>query len=74
MLNPEIVRQEGLKVLTEKLGILEAEHFITVIKRESFDYTEWHQSLFNDIPLEKLLRDADNFRKQTQKDKDVENK
>ncbi|MDR1054153.1 MAG: hypothetical protein LBL39_08255 [Planctomycetaceae bacterium] len=67
MLSPEVVRQEGFRVLTENLGILEAEHFITIIKREAFDYTEWRQDLFKDVPLDQLLRDADNLRKQTQK-------
>jgi hypothetical protein len=68
-MNSDIVRQEGLRVLTENLGILEAEHFITIIKREPFNYTEWRQNLFKDIPLEQLLHDADNLRKRTQKNK-----
>ncbi|MDR1141489.1 MAG: hypothetical protein LBL62_07340 [Planctomycetaceae bacterium] len=73
MLNPEVIRQEGLRVLTENLGILEAEHFITIIKREPFNYTEWRQNFFKNVPLEQLLHDADNFRKQTQKEKEIEN-
>ena len=28
----------GLECLVEKLGIINAEHFIATIKRESFDY------------------------------------
>ena len=31
----------GLECLVEKLGIVNAEHFIATIKRESFDYTAW---------------------------------
>ena len=33
-----------------------------VVQREPFDYTEWRQDLFKDVPLEKLLQDAMDFR------------
>jgi hypothetical protein len=46
MTNDAVLRMEGFKALSEKLGILEAEHFITIIKREPFDYTEWRTDLF----------------------------
>jgi hypothetical protein len=55
---------EGFKALTEKLGILEAEHFITLIKREPFNYTEWRAGLFKDIPLDVFLKNAADFQKQ----------
>jgi hypothetical protein len=64
MINDTVLRMEGLKALIEKLGILEAEHFITLIKRELFNYTEWRDSLFKDIPLDVFLKNAADFRKQ----------
>jgi hypothetical protein len=64
MTNDTILRMEGFKALSEKLGILEAEHFITIIKREPFNYTEWRADLFKDVPLETFLKDAADFRKQ----------
>jgi hypothetical protein len=54
---------EGFNVLAEKLEILEAEHFITLIKREPFDYTKWRDGLFKDIPLDVFLKNAADFRK-----------
>jgi hypothetical protein len=63
MINDAVLRAEGFKVLSEKLGILEAEHFITVIKREPFDYTEWRKNLFQDVPLEMFLKNAADFQK-----------
>ena len=33
----------GMKCLVAKLGIVEAEMFISVIRESSFDYTEWRQ-------------------------------
>jgi hypothetical protein len=63
MINDAVLRAEGFKVLSEKLGILESEHFITIIKREPFDYTEWRKNLFQDVPLETFLKNAADFQK-----------
>jgi hypothetical protein len=38
--------------------------FITIIKRETFDYTEWRTDLFKDVPLGTFLKKAEDFRKQ----------
>jgi hypothetical protein len=64
MTNDTVLRMEGFKALSEKLGILEAEHFITIIKREPFNYTEWRADLFKEVPLETFLKNAADFRKQ----------
>jgi hypothetical protein len=64
MTNDAVLRMAGFKALSEKLGILEAEHFITIIKREPFDYTEWRADLFKDVPLGAFLEKAADFRKQ----------
>lgn len=37
----------GLACLVEKLGIVNAERFIAMIKRESFDYTTWQREYFD---------------------------
>jgi hypothetical protein len=37
MINDTVLRMEGFKALAEKLGILEAERFIALIKREPFN-------------------------------------
>jgi hypothetical protein len=66
MTNATALRQQGLSVLTERLGILEAEHFITIIKREPFDYTKWRENLFKDVPLDEFLQKAADFRAQQQ--------
>jgi hypothetical protein len=64
MINDTILRIEGLKALSEKLGILEAERFIALIRREPFNYTEWRADLFKDIPLKAFLKNAADFRKE----------
>ena len=54
MLAEMALRNEGMKVLLNKLGHVEAERFISLIIREPFDYTEWQRSLFNDMSVKEL--------------------
>lgn len=37
----------GMECLTEKLGVVNMEYFIKVIKRETFDYTKWQRNFFD---------------------------
>jgi hypothetical protein len=48
------LRDEGMKVLINNLGRVEAERFISLIIREPFDYTEWQKGLFNDMSVKEL--------------------
>ena len=58
MLTDTVLRCEGMKVLANHLGIVEAERFVTLIRREPFDYTQWRQGLFKDMPLDTFLENA----------------
>jgi hypothetical protein len=51
-----------MRILAEQLGLVEAERFIALMRREPFDYTQWRQGLFVDVPLSTFLRDAQNYR------------
>ena len=42
----EIMRK-GMECLTQQMGIVEAEQFISVIIREKFDYTKWQRDYFD---------------------------
>lgn len=42
-----IVKTDGMKVLLEGLGKVDAERFISLIIREPFDYTKWQEGLFD---------------------------
>jgi hypothetical protein len=48
------LRNEGMKVLIDKLGAVQAERFISLVIREPFDYTEWQRDLFNDLSVKEL--------------------
>ena len=47
------IMNKGMRCLTEHLGVVEAEHFISVIIREKFDYTKWQREYFDEKHLEK---------------------
>jgi hypothetical protein len=51
----------GFAVLTQQLGLVEAERFIALIQREKFDYTQWRQNLFAELSGEEISRQAMEF-------------
>lgn len=53
-----IIRQEGMNVLIERLGKVDAERFISLIIREPFDYTKWQENLFQDFTVRELSEKA----------------
>ncbi len=57
MTNTEI-KVKGLRILTESLGLVEAERFVALIQQEPFDYTKWRDGLFEDLSVEEISRKA----------------
>ena len=62
MYNSTVLKDKGMRVLAEQLGLVEAERFIVLMRREPFDYTEWRQSIFTNDSLDAFLTDAQNYR------------
>ena len=62
MRNNTALKDEGMRVLAEQLGLVKAERFIALMRREPFDYTQWRQRLYQDVPLDTFLRDAQKYR------------
>lgn len=56
-----LIRHEGFQALFDKLDILEVERFIVLIKRDSFDYTEWRKNLWEDLSIDELSEKAMNY-------------
>ena len=66
MQSDTIIRNEGVKILIERLGLLEAERFIMIMKREPFDYTVWQENLLEELSIEEIsVRAAELRKKQT---------
>lgn len=61
MISDTVIKQKGFEALKDKLGIVEMERFIMLINREKFDYTKWRKDLFEDMDIEELSRQANEF-------------
>ncbi|MGA1796707.1 MAG: hypothetical protein ACMUIL_12700 [bacterium] len=59
-----MIRIEGMKALREKLGLVETERFISLIRRENFDYTEWQRDLWKDKCIDDIFNAAKSFTKE----------
>jgi len=53
-----LIKQEGMNILLSTMGKVEAEQFISLIIREPFDYTQWQETLFEEMSLEELSKKA----------------
>jgi len=49
-----MIRNDGMSILIEKLGKVEAERFISLAIREPFDYTKWHGGLFEGMSVREI--------------------
>jgi hypothetical protein len=64
MITDTEIRIKGVHLLSEYLGDVEAERFITFIQCEPFDYTQWRQGLDENLTLEEISQQAMSLRKQ----------
>lgn len=50
-----VIRIEAMDALITALGTVEAERFICMVKRDTFDYTEWrHDNLFKGMTIDEI--------------------
>ena len=68
MKTDSVIMYEGMKALREKLDIVEAEKFITLILRENFDYTEWQRNLWNNKTVDEIFYAAKTYGETIDKD------
>jgi hypothetical protein len=64
-----LIRSEGMNVLIKHLGLIEAEQFVMLIQKETFDYTKWQENLFEDMTIEEIYNNAAKLREDNKKDK-----
>ncbi|WP_110955092.1 hypothetical protein [Anaerosinus massiliensis] len=59
MKTDSIIKNEGMSILIDKLGKVDAERFISLIIKEPFDYTKWQDSHFSkDISVKEFSKNA----------------
>ena len=61
MITDTALKDYGMKCLTEKLGLVDAERFIALIIKEPFDYTIWHRSLFQGMSVREISNAAQKY-------------
>jgi len=54
MKTDNIVRLEAMEALITALGTVDAERFISMIKRDTFDYTQWQRKLWEGKSIEEI--------------------
>jgi Ran GTPase-activating protein (RanGAP) involved in mRNA processing and transport len=61
-MNDTVLKCEGMKLLLERFGMVDAERFIVLMNREPSDYTEWQRGLFENLSLDELNEKAMAYR------------
>jgi hypothetical protein len=57
------LKVEGMTILLKYMDNLDAERFITLIKRDNFDYTKWRQNLFSGMSGREISNAAMEYQK-----------
>ena len=52
---------QGMQILAENMGIIETEKFISLIKAEDFDYTEWQRNYFDKKSREEIDAEMEKY-------------
>jgi hypothetical protein len=52
------LRVEGMRLLREKLGLVDAEEFINLLLKDHFDYTQWQEKLWEGKSIENIAEMA----------------
>lgn len=53
-----LIRHDGMQALRDRLGLVDAERFIALVRGEPFDYTEWQQDLWKNATVDELFARA----------------
>jgi len=59
MKNETVLRVEAMDILVKKLGLVDAERFIDIIKKDNFNYTQWRKTLWKDKALTQIYEEAE---------------
>jgi hypothetical protein len=54
MKTANVVRLEAMDAFISTLGAVDAERFVSMIKRDTFDYTEWQRKLWDGKSIEEI--------------------
>lgn len=63
MTNTIEILDKGFACLVENMGVVNAEYFISMIKREDFDYTVWQRAYFDGLAAGEFAANASAYAK-----------
>jgi hypothetical protein len=58
MISDAEIKEKGIRILSEHLGDVEAERFITLMLREPQDYTKWRQEAMGAGTIDEISDEA----------------
>lgn len=61
MKNTTQILERGFMSLVENLGVIDAEYFISLIKREDFDYIIWQRAYFDNMVPGEFAENASRY-------------
>lgn len=68
----DAIMSAGMKCLIDKLGTVEAEVFVSMIRQASFDYTEWRRdNLWQGMSIDEIFKLAASREKMRKKENDI---
>lgn len=56
------LRSQAMELLRTELGMVESERFVTMLTRDTFDYTRWRRNQWNGISVSQLAKESREFR------------
>jgi hypothetical protein len=56
------LRLKGVGILSDSLGLVDAERFLSIMQKEPFDYTQWQKNLFSGLSVEELSAKSRDYR------------
>lgn len=66
MMTDTEIKVKGMKALSNDLGLVEAERFVSLIQRDRFDYTKWRQDLFQGMSGDQISQMATEYTKKNE--------
>ena len=58
MRTDSVIRYEAMELLLQNFGMVDSARFVTMVKRDAFDYTEWRRDLWDDMTIGEVHADA----------------
>ena len=58
IMNNTELKIKAYNILSQQLGLVEMERFISLVQLEKFDYTKWRKDLFDNFTVDDLSKQA----------------